>query len=138
MDEGVKEVEKKVKLWKPEVVCLVGKGVWESVWRVGHGGRGFRGGEFAYGWQDEWGRMGGGEGWEGSRVFVATTTSGLAAGMGWGEKVGVWRELGEWVGRRRGEREREREAEGGRDGEVDNDRGVGKGGVDRGEEEAVE
>ena len=36
-------------------------------------------------------------GWDGARVFVATTTSGLAASMSWTEKLTVWNELGEWV-----------------------------------------
>lgn len=89
---------------------MVGKGVWEAVWRVRRG-RGFRAGEFGYGWQGKGDgvgeRMGVVQGeWGGARVFVATSTSGLAAGMGWGEKVGVWKPLGEWVCARRRERER--------------------------------
>lgn len=94
-------MEKKIRAWRPEAVCIVGKGIWESVWRV-RCGRGMRKGEFRYGWQG-----GGGEGeggWEGARVFVATSTSGLAAGMRMGEKEAVWRELGGWVERRREER----------------------------------
>lgn len=47
---------------------------------------------------------GGGEAWRGARVFVATTTSGLAAGMRPPEKEAIWRGLGEWVARRRKER----------------------------------
>ena len=133
MDAGVSVLEEKCRVWRPEVVCLVGKGVWESVWRVRHGGRGFRGGEFRYGWQTGEGeRMGVVRGeWEGARVFVATTTSGLAAGMGWGEKVEVWRELGEWVGRRRGEKEMEGRGK----GEGDKERGGGEGGGEGGEED---
>ena len=110
MDEGVAVLEEKCRRWRPEAVCLVGKSIWESVWRVRHG-RGIKKGEFRYGWQGEGERMGkvkgkgkGEEGWEGARVFVATTTSGLAAGMSMGEKEAVWKELGEWVERRRVER----------------------------------
>lgn len=110
MDEGVAVLEEKVRKWRPESVCVVGKGIWESVWRV-RKGRGMRKVEFAYGWQGDGERMGGGEGWEGARVFVATTTSGLAAGMRPKEKEEVWRGLGEWVERRR--RERGIEDEGG-------------------------
>lgn len=94
MDAGVGGLEAKIRTWRPEAVCMVGKGIWESVWRVRYG-RGIRKGEFRYGWQG---------GWEGARVFVATSTSGLAAGMGMGEKEAVWRELGGWVERRREER----------------------------------
>ncbi|KAF4591970.1 G/U mismatch-specific uracil DNA glycosylase [Ophiocordyceps camponoti-floridani] len=34
MDGGVAVLEDKVRVWRPEVVCLVGKGIWESVRRV--------------------------------------------------------------------------------------------------------
>ena len=44
------------------------------------------------------------EGWEGEMVFVATTTSALAAGMKMSEKEKSWREIGDWVQQRRGER----------------------------------
>lgn len=42
--------------------------------------------------------------WPGARVFVATTTSGLAATMSLAEKQAVWNELGRWVVQRREER----------------------------------
>lgn len=109
MDAGVSVLEEKVRRWRPEAVCVVGKGIWEAIWRVRRG-RGLRREEFRYGWQDvgeNMGRVDGDgdgeeEGWEGARVFVATTTSGLAAGMRPWEKEEVWRPLGEWVcGRRR-------------------------------------
>ncbi|MDI1490198.1 MAG: uracil DNA N-glycosylase Thp1 [Ramalina farinacea] len=125
MDAGVGVLEAKVREWRPESVCIVGKGIWEAVWRVRHG-RKIRGGEFRYGWQDKGENMGviaddGGGAWEGASVFVATTTSGLAAGMRPHEKEEVWRGLGEWVEGRR--RERGIPDEGRREGEVDNDRG---------------
>lgn len=144
MDASVAALEAKVRRWRPEVVVLVGKAVWESVWRV-RCGRGLARGEFSYGWQPDRVRMGGGlrawvgedemceegcdgersrecasrtdEPWEGARVFVATTTSGLAAGMKPAEKEAVWRGLGEWVVRRRAEREREGVVEAGVEGE---------------------
>ncbi|PWY64856.1 uracil DNA glycosylase superfamily protein [Aspergillus eucalypticola CBS 122712] len=123
MDAGVPILEAKVREKRPEAVCLVGKSIWEAVWRV-KVGRGIRKEEFRYGWQDEGmnlGRVRGDEGgWEGARVFVATTTSGLAAGMSVMEKREVWDELGRWVverrkvweGKRDGERERERGGDG--------------------------
>ncbi|KAH8703152.1 uracil-DNA glycosylase-like protein [Talaromyces proteolyticus] len=112
MDAGVAVLEAKIASQKPEAVALVGKSIWESIWRVRHG-RAIRKEEFRYGWQDEGENMGvciddsGGadeEGWKGARVFVATTTSGLAATMSLQEKQLVWNELGEWVKRRREER----------------------------------
>lgn len=103
MDAGVPVLEEKVAAKRPEVVCLVGKSIWEAVWRVRHG-RGIRKEEFKYGWQGVEENMGVCEGWGGARVFVATTTSGLAAGMSIGEKRAVWDQLGEWVVKRRKER----------------------------------
>ncbi|KAJ5296114.1 hypothetical protein N7508_010935 [Penicillium antarcticum] len=107
MDAGVPVLEAKVAAQRPEAVCLVGKSIWEAVWRVRHG-RGIRKEEFRYGWQGEaenMGRVEGEGGWAGAPVFVATTTSGLAAGMKPVEKEAVWAELGKWVVSRRKERE---------------------------------
>ncbi|PYH46920.1 mismatch-specific DNA-glycosylase [Aspergillus saccharolyticus JOP 1030-1] len=107
MDAGVPVLEAKVAAQRPAVVCLVGKSIWEAVWRV-KTGRNIRKEEFRYGWQDEEMNMGVSTkdgGWPGARVFVATTTSGLAAGMSVAEKQAVWNELGDWVKRRRRERE---------------------------------
>ncbi|TDZ40254.1 G/U mismatch-specific uracil DNA glycosylase [Colletotrichum spinosum] len=109
MDAGVDVLEEKVRGCRPETVCIVGKSIWESVWRVRHG-RGIKKDEFKYGWQDEGENMGvvngvdGEFGWAGAKVFVATSTSGLAASLRPAEKEKIWRELGEWCERRRVER----------------------------------
>ncbi|KAI1097587.1 DNA glycosylase [Jackrogersella minutella] len=107
MDEGVSILEDKCRTWRPEVACVVGKSIWESVFRVRHG-RALAKGQFEYGWQEE--RMGvveGKDGWEGSRVFVATSTSGLAATLRPEEKERIWKILGDWCVKRRKEREDE-------------------------------
>ena len=110
MDEGVAILEEKIANWRPESVAIVGKSIWESIWRVKHG-KNISKEQFKYGWQDESENMGvfadGEEEWAGAKVFVATTTSGLAAGMRPHEKEEVWRGLGEWVKERRAEREEE-------------------------------
>jgi len=107
MDEGVAVLEAKIGRFRPESVCIVGKSIWESIWRVRRG-RKIKKEEFRYGWQDDAERMGvvtgTEEAWEGAAVFVATTTSGLAAGMKPHEKEEVWNGLGEWVASRRSER----------------------------------
>ncbi|AEO53332.1 hypothetical protein MYCTH_2019108, partial [Thermothelomyces thermophilus ATCC 42464] len=120
MDAGVAVLEAKIRRWRPEAVCLVGKSIWESVWRVRHG-RPIRPAEFRYGWQDERENMGQEEeeeeeeeekeegvvydpDWKGARVFVATSTSGLAATLKPKEKEEIWKELGDWVVKRRAER----------------------------------
>ncbi|KAG5998204.1 hypothetical protein E4U52_001352 [Claviceps spartinae] len=110
MDNGVAILEEKAARWRPECVCVVGKSIWESIWRVRHG-KGVRRHEFRYGWQDEGENMGvveegQGEGqerepWGGARVFVAPSTSGLAATLAPKEKERLWGELGSWVKGRR-------------------------------------
>ena len=110
MDAGVAVLEAKAREFRPESMCVVGKSIWESIWRVRHG-RGITKSEFRYGWQDASENMGrisardaDRPAWEGARVFVATSTSGLAASLKPAEKEAIWRELGVWVERRRAER----------------------------------
>ncbi|RDA88900.1 hypothetical protein CP532_5398 [Ophiocordyceps camponoti-leonardi (nom. inval.)] len=101
MDAGVAVLEGKVRRWRPEAVCLVGKGIWDSVARAKMVPRR----TFCYGWQDGC-RLGAVEGeWEGAPVFVASSTSGLAASLSPAEKLRIWTELGDWVNKRRAERE---------------------------------
>lgn len=69
MDAGVAVLEAKVRKYRPEAVCIVGKSIWESVWRVRHG-RAIGKEEFRYGWQEEtenMGLVGGEDGQEGER-----------------------------------------------------------------------
>lgn len=42
--------------------------------------------------------------WRGSKVFVTTSTSGLAASLKPAEKEAIWKPFGEWVQKRRAER----------------------------------
>lgn len=118
MDEGVAILEEKARRWRPEAICFVGKSIWESVWRV-RKGRAIKKGEFKYGWQDEGERFAPEEGWRGARVFVAASTSGLAATLAPAEKERIWRELGAWVEERRKEREAEAKDKGQEGGEGD-------------------
>ena len=104
MDEGVAVLEDKARKWRPETVCITGKSIWESIWRVRHGGKAV-GKAFRYGWQDEEENMGVDADWAGARVFVASSTSGLAASLGPLEKERIWKDLGDWVVKRRAERE---------------------------------
>lgn len=132
MVAGALILEAKIRKWKPESVCVVGKGIWEAIWRSRYG-RNPKKTEFKYGWQDEKENMGlvgeegdeekeeeeekkekegdgdgdGGDGsgeWKGARVFVTTSTSGLAANTSWDEKVAIWKPFGVWVQKRREER----------------------------------
>lgn len=115
MVDSVQALIDKVRKWKPESVVIVGKRVWEIIFSVRHG-RSIKKHEFNYGWQTDLERMGtpkswekeemtvDGKPWKGARVFVAASTSGAAAIPPASEKERIWRELGEWVNRRREER----------------------------------
>jgi TDG/mug DNA glycosylase family protein len=107
MSAGTADLETKFALYKPEAVCIVGKGIWEAIWRYKYN-RNMKKEEFKYGWQGEEHNMGinganSGE-WKGSRVFVTTSTSGLAASLKPAEKEAIWKPFGEWVQKRREER----------------------------------
>lgn len=135
LDAGVSILEAKARKWRPEVMCFVGKGIWDSIVRV-RARQGKPKPAFKYGWQDESENMGVGEGddvdteldvkeeilgdeegadtpdtphvridpdWKGARVFVASSTSGLAASLLPAEKEAIWRQLGSWVEQRRKE-----------------------------------
>lgn len=105
MDAGVAILEEKAAKYRPEAMCIVGKSIWESIWRVKHG-KNIGKHEFRYGWQDEAENMGIVDGeWKGAKVFVASSTSGLAATLSPAEKQKIWDELGTWVKQRRLERE---------------------------------
>lgn len=113
MDDSVAVLEEKMRTFKPEAVCIVGKSIWESIWRVRHG-RAIKKEEFRYGWQDESEAIGKPDGlkeegeeegsWKGAKVFVTTTTSGLATNPTQAEKERIWRELGVWAEERRREK----------------------------------
>jgi mismatch-specific thymine-DNA glycosylase len=111
--DGTPILDRKIRIYRPEAVCIVGKSIWESIWQYHHGKKPTKK-EFSYGWQDERHNMGllplnGDEGekvddWPGARVFVATSTSGLAAYPKPAEKEAIWKPFGEWVQKRREDR----------------------------------
>ncbi|RMY17595.1 hypothetical protein D0867_05922 [Hortaea werneckii] len=112
MAAGTPVLEEKVRRYRPEAVCIVGKGIWEAVWRYRYG-KPLRKHEFRWGWQDEKERMGrvevekedeGKTAWEGAPVFVTSSTSGSAASLKPAEKELIWAPFGEWVRTRRQER----------------------------------
>jgi len=111
LEAGVPVLEEKVRAYRPEVVCIVGKGIWETIVKVKvrNGVKKQAKDVFNYGWQDErlWlGREVDGDGevvWGGARTFVATTTSGLAASTKPAEKAAIWKELGDWIVAKRAE-----------------------------------
>lgn len=111
---GTAKLDAKFLEYKPEAVCIVGKGIWEAIWRYRYG-KTLGKKDFKYGWQEEEHNMGrskdgqqeldaAGNVWNGARVFVTTSTSGLAASLKPAEKEAIWKPFGEWVQKRRAER----------------------------------
>ena len=103
MAAGTPILEEKIRAFRPEAVCIVGKSIWQSIWRWKYK-REIKKDEFRYGWQDAKERMGKEGEWQGAWVFVATATSGLAASLKPHEKEAIWKPFGEWVQQRRIER----------------------------------
>jgi TDG/mug DNA glycosylase family protein len=104
-------LEAKIRRYRPEAVCIVGKSIWENIWKYRWGSKPSKT-EFKNGWQDEKHNMGKlpveGEDednhWTGARVFVATSTSGLDASTKPAQKEAIWQPFGQWVQERREER----------------------------------
>lgn len=105
MVQGTADLEEKFRIYRPKHICLVGKGIWEAVFKYKHG-RAITKEEFHYGWQDEVENMArpesgevdtDGATWAGARVFVATSTSGLAAALKPSEKEAIWKLLGDSI-----------------------------------------
>ena len=106
--EGAVTVDEKIAQYKPEAVCIVGKGIWDTIYKS-KTGKTLKRQDFKYGWQDKnfWlGRSVADNGsliWSGARTFVCTSTSGLAADTKPAEKLAIMSELGCWVKQRRKE-----------------------------------
>ena len=108
MSAGTPILEEKCRKWQPESVCIVGKGIWEAIYRHQHGKNPTKA-EFHWGWQDASENLGrvaseGEEGYQGARVFVTTSTSGLAASLKPAEKEAIWKPFGYWCRERRAAR----------------------------------
>jgi len=109
-------IERKIAEFKPEAVCIVGKGIWEVIYKV-KTGKALEKGQFQYGWQDERLWLGqsvadeqtGTEAWKGARTFVSSTTSGLAASTTPAQKLAIWKPLGDWIIGKRSEKGQEAE-----------------------------
>ncbi|KAH0370247.1 DNA glycosylase, partial [Aureobasidium melanogenum] len=109
MSDGAPILEEKCRKWRPECVCIVGKGIWEAIFRHRYGKNPTKA-EFHWGWQDEKENMGriadiGEDGYQGAKVFVTTSTSGLAASLKPAEKEAIWKPFGEWCKERRAARD---------------------------------
>jgi TDG/mug DNA glycosylase family protein len=110
---SVPVLDAKIRKHKPEAVCIVGKSIWENIWKYRYGSKPSKT-DFKHGWQDEKHNMGKlpiddieeeeDSDWPGARVFVATSSSGLDASTKPAQKEAIWKPFGEWVQQRREER----------------------------------
>jgi len=95
--DGTPILEEKLRTYRPEVIVCVGKNIWEAICRHKYH-RIQKKGEFQYGWQPDDKRLGAIEGeWDGAKIFVAASTSGLAASVSREEKERIYKELGDWM-----------------------------------------
>lgn len=100
MLSNVDVVEGKIRTYKPMAVCVVGKGIWESIYERKSFGQKV-GKEFKFGWQPI--RLGVEDDWPGARCFVTPSTSGRVASYSKEYQEILWRELGQWVKLQRGD-----------------------------------
>ncbi|CAN6671796.1 hypothetical protein TRVA0_045S00408 [Trichomonascus vanleenenianus] len=85
---GVPVLEAKITTYNPKVVAIVGKGIYETVFRFNNN-RPIRKAEFSWGLQPE--PIGS------TRVFVLPSTSGLVAGVSRAQKLASWTELANYL-----------------------------------------
>jgi thymine-DNA glycosylase len=98
---NVDSLENRIRQYKPLAVCVIGKGIWETIYSRKKFGRKV-GKEFSFGWQVlRLGREDGG--WEGAKCFVTPSTSGRVAGYSREFQEVLWKELGDWVREERGD-----------------------------------
>ncbi|KAG5513751.1 hypothetical protein PMAC_000789 [Pneumocystis sp. 'macacae'] len=105
MIENVPILEKKVSTFCPLSVCIVGKGIYEAIYRYKTGKSLKK--TFEWGWQPE--RMGVSENYEGALVYVVPSTSGRAASYSKEMKEKCWNIFGEWVAKKRKERNKSKD-----------------------------
>ena len=108
MLENVDVVEAKVRAYKPKVVCVVGKGIWDAFYERKHNGQKL-GKDFKFGWQPD--RVGVDDDWNGAKCFVTPSTSGRVAAYSREYQEVLWHELGIWVQQERGDVKKEEDFE---------------------------
>ncbi|KAG4306166.1 hypothetical protein PORY_000154 [Pneumocystis oryctolagi] len=100
MIEGVPILENKVSTFCPLSVCIVGKGIYEAIYKYKTGKHLKK--TFEWGWQPE--KMGASGNYEGALIYVVPSTSGRAASYSKEMKEKYWNIFGQWVAERRKER----------------------------------
>lgn len=89
MNESVPSLEHRIATNGPQMICIIGKGIWETIYKTKHKRPLPK--HFKLGYQEntEFGGC--------SNVFVLPSTSGLVAGIPQKEKIRLWNEVGSFL-----------------------------------------
>jgi len=87
---AVPKLFKKIKLYQPKAICVLGKSIWDAIEKC-QSGR-YPGKDFQYGWQNDI---------DGIRVFVIMSTSGRVASYRKQDKLNLFLEMAGWLNKER-------------------------------------
>ncbi|KAK6368576.1 uracil DNA N-glycosylase Thp1 [Lithohypha guttulata] len=111
---GARDLDEKIRKFKPEAVCLVGEGIFTQWFRYKEGRphNVKKDGPVKFGIQDEKYWIGRKEGeYKGSTTWVVTTTSGASTKHSTQERVAIWKPLGDWFAPKRDQWIKERKGQ---------------------------
>lgn len=89
MNESVPSLEHRITTNEPQMICIIGKGIWETIYKAKNKRPLPK--DFKLGYQEKT-EFGGCE-----NVFVLPSTSGLVAGIPQKEKIRLWNEVGKFL-----------------------------------------
>ncbi|KAK9248107.1 uracil-DNA glycosylase-like protein [Lipomyces tetrasporus] len=90
------ELESKLRRFQPNAICIVGKGIWEAIYRY-KTGKSLNKDQFKFGWQDMGEIQFCAQAGSGPKVFVVPSTSGRVAAYSRAMKAELWKGLGQYV-----------------------------------------
>ncbi|KAK9389087.1 uracil-DNA glycosylase-like protein [Lipomyces mesembrius] len=90
------ELESKLRRLRPNAVCIVGKGIWEAIYRF-KAGKSLNQEQFKFGWQDIDELQFAAQLGDSPRVFVVPSTSGRVAAYSRSMKRELWKDLGQYI-----------------------------------------
>ncbi|KAK9372046.1 uracil-DNA glycosylase-like protein [Lipomyces chichibuensis] len=90
------ELESKLRCLRPSAICIVGKGIWEAIYRF-KAGKSLKQEQFKFGWQDLDEFQFAAQAGDSPKVFVVPSTSGRVAAYSRSMKAELWKDLGEYI-----------------------------------------
>ncbi|KAK9427333.1 uracil-DNA glycosylase-like protein [Lipomyces doorenjongii] len=96
MVRSASELESKLRRLRPNAVCIVGKGIWEAIYRF-KAGMSLKQDQFKFGWQDIDEFQFAAQSGDSPRVFVVPSTSGRVAAYSRSMKGELWKDLGQYI-----------------------------------------